>query len=53
MQSRAGRYLRKLSSGHENSIPGYSKSGKEDKKLAWLNQDLVVKLDSKKEMHTQ
>ena len=37
----------------ELSIPRCSKSGKEGKRLAWLNQDQLVKLESKKEMHRQ
>ena len=37
----------------EVSIPKCSKSGKEGKRLAWLNWDLLVKLESKKKMHRQ
>jgi len=29
------------------------KSGKKGKRLAWLNWDLLVKLESKKKMHMQ
>jgi len=35
----------------ELSIPRYRKSGKEGKRPAWLNQDLLVKLKSEKKMH--
>ena len=35
----------------ELSIPRCSKSGKEGKRPAWLNWDLLVKLESKKKMH--
>jgi len=34
----------------ELSVPRTSKSGKEGKRLAWLNWDLLVKLESKKMM---
>ena len=37
----------------ELSIPRCRKSGKESESLAWLNQDLLVKLGSKKKMHRQ
>ncbi|KFV50335.1 hypothetical protein N328_01276, partial [Gavia stellata] len=37
----------------ELSIPRYKKSGKEGKRLAWLNRDLLVKLKGKKGMHRQ
>ena len=37
----------------ELSISRCSKSGKEGKRLVWLNQDLLVKLNSKKKMHRQ
>ena len=37
----------------ELSIPRCRKSGKEGKRPAWLNQDLLVKLKSKKRMHRQ
>ncbi|KAK4830768.1 hypothetical protein QYF61_013257 [Mycteria americana] len=37
----------------ELSIPRCKKSGKEGKRLAWLSQDLLVKLKGKKEMHRQ
>lgn len=37
----------------ELSIPRWRKSGKKGKKPAWLNQDLLVKLQSKKKMHRQ
>ena len=37
----------------ELSIPRCSKSGKEGKRPAWLNWDLLVKLKSKKKMHRQ
>ena len=35
----------------ELSIPRYRKSGKEGKRLAWLNWDPLVKLKSKNRMH--
>jgi len=35
----------------EFAISSYSKSGKEGKRLAWLNQGLLVKLKNKKKMH--
>jgi len=31
----------------------HRKSGKESKRQAWLNQDLLVKLQRKKKMHRQ
>ncbi|GAB0209193.1 hypothetical protein GRJ2_003385000 [Grus japonensis] len=34
-------------------IPRCKKSGKEGKRLAWMSQDLLVKLKGKKEMHRQ
>jgi len=34
-------------------IPRCKKSGREGKRLAWLSQDLLVKLKGKKEMHRQ
>ena len=37
----------------ELSIPRRRKSEKEGKRLAWLNWDLLVKLESKKKMHRQ
>ncbi|KFQ80133.1 hypothetical protein N335_04342, partial [Phaethon lepturus] len=37
----------------ELSIPRGKKSRKECKRLAWLSQDLMVKLKGKKEMHRQ
>jgi len=37
----------------ERSIPRRRKSEKEGKRLAWLNWDLLVKLESKKKMHRQ
>jgi len=37
----------------ELSMPRCRKSGKEGKRLAWLNLDLLVKLKSKKKMHRQ
>ena len=37
----------------ELSIPRCKKSGKEGKRQAWMNQDPLVKLKGKKEMHRQ
>ncbi|KFQ80702.1 hypothetical protein N335_02418, partial [Phaethon lepturus] len=37
----------------ELSIPRCKKSGKEDKRLAWLSQDFLVKLKGEKEMPRQ
>jgi len=37
----------------ELSIPMYSKLGKEGKRPAWLNRDLLVKLEGTKKMHRQ
>lgn len=37
----------------ELSVPGYKKSGREGKRLAWMSQDLLVKLKGKKEMCRQ
>lgn len=37
----------------ELSIPMCRKSGKEDKMLAWMTSDLLVRLRGKKEMHRQ
>lgn len=37
----------------ELSIPSCSKSGKEGKKPAWLNWDLLVKLKNKKKTYRQ
>ena len=34
-------------------VPRSKKSGKEGKRLAWLRQDLLVKLKSKKKLHRQ
>ena len=47
--TRAGSSLWMLS---ESSIPQYKKS-RTDRKLAWLSEDLLVKLRDKKEMHRQ
>jgi len=37
----------------ELSVPRCKKSGKEGKRPAWLNQDLLVKLKGKMELHRQ
>jgi len=37
----------------ELSIPGCKKSGKKGNRLAWLCRDLLVKLKSKRELHSQ
>ena len=37
----------------ELSIPRCSKPGKESKRSAWLNQNLLVKLKCKKKIHRQ
>jgi len=37
----------------EHSVPRCKKSGKEGKRPAWLSQDLLVKLKSKRELHRQ
>ncbi|KFQ62135.1 hypothetical protein N334_11299, partial [Pelecanus crispus] len=37
----------------ELSVPMCKKSGKEGKRPAWLSQDLLVKLKSKRELHRQ
>ncbi|KFQ57969.1 hypothetical protein N334_08085, partial [Pelecanus crispus] len=37
----------------ELSLPKYKKSGKEGKRPAWLSQDLLVKLKSKRGLHRQ
>jgi len=50
-QSRTGRSFKKFSLGHKSSPQGGWKSGKEGKRLSWLNQDLLVKLESKKKVH--
>ncbi|KFQ02734.1 hypothetical protein N329_11861, partial [Haliaeetus albicilla] len=52
-QNRAGRSLSILHRVQELSIPRCKKSEKQDKRPAWLSQDLLVKLKGKKEMHRQ
>jgi len=42
-----------LRKAQELSIARSKKSGKTSKRLAWLSQDLMVKLMGKKEMHRQ
>ena len=37
----------------ELSVPRWKKSGKEEKTLAWLNRDLLVKLKGKRELYRQ
>lgn len=51
LQSRVDRFLRKLSFLKELSISRSSKSGKGGKRLACLNQDRLVKVQSKKKTH--
>jgi len=37
----------------ELSVPRCKKSGKEEKRLAWLSQDLLVKLKGNRELHRE
>jgi len=37
----------------EQSVPRCKRSGKEGKRLAWLSQDLLVKLKGKRKLHRQ
>jgi len=42
-----------FNSAQELSVPRCKKSGKAGKRLAWLSRDLLVKLQSKGELHRQ